>query len=55
MGNLQDTFESFKPSFISAFSICMAVPSSSTYFVLFELNRTLRMGSVGFSGRSHAL
>ena len=28
MRNFQDTFESRKPSFISAFSICMTVPLS---------------------------
>ena len=46
MGNFQNTFKSLKRSFISAFSICMTVPSSSAYFILFELNRTSCLGAL---------
>ena len=42
MRNFQDTFEASKRSFISAFSICMTVPLSLSYFNLnfckFNLN-----------------
>ena len=31
MRNFQDTFETYKRTFISAFSVCMTVPLSSSF------------------------
>ena len=38
MRNFQDTFEIHKRSFVSAFSICMTVPSISQKKELFKIN-----------------
>ena len=37
MRNFQDTFETHKRSFISAFSICMTVPLENPFVIIYQV------------------